>query len=214
MQERKTVYLAPPATIFLLPKFGFSLFDSKVGVIGSFAGLVFVNEVLNGFPAVVKLIEVVGEFGFAFVGIDKGVAFLNDVVLLEEPFKELGHARVVGQGKAADLVGPCHKGVAAGQRHLDRGRSPRNEPNELSFTYPLQGLVNLGRVNIVALNNVEHGNVTTGPGVGRNHGVFGLGQPPHDIQHGCFAHSRRRRRCCCCCCCGRVLLWLLLLWLL
>lgn len=80
------------------------------------------------------------------------------------------------------------RGLACGG-DLHCGGSPRDEIEGVPFPDPAQSLVNFGRINVVALDDVEHGDVTAGAGVGRHHDVFGLGEAPHDVQDSGFADS-------------------------
>ena len=57
--------------------------------------------------------------------------------------------------------------------------------------YTLQSLVNLSRINIIPLNDIEDGYVTATARsrVGRDHNVLGLCESSHDIEHSRFSDA-------------------------
>lgn len=165
----------------------------KVHVVRPLAGAVFVDQTLHGLPGTVELVEVVLEHGLAAVVVQEGIALADAIVLPKEPIEQLGHAGVVGQHEATDLVRVGHVRAGPGQRHLDRGWSPRDEVDELSLPNTLKGLMDLGRVDVVALHDVQEADVATRrAGVGADHNVLGLGKTAHHVQYCRLADASGR----------------------
>ena len=53
--------------------------------------------------------------------------------------------------------------------------------------------MNLSRIDVVPLDNVENRDITTGTSVCGYHDVLGLRQPSHDIENSRLANRTRRR---------------------
>ena len=71
---------------------------------------------------------------------------------------------MIGEHESTDLVAVWQVGRLAGQCHLNGRRAPGNEWNFRMplIADPLQCFMNLCRVNVVALNDIQNRNVTSG----------------------------------------------------
>lgn len=81
------------------------------------------------------------------------------------------------------------KGRFACEGDLNGGGSPGNEIEGGLVANALEGLVNVRGIDVIALNDIEHGNVFSGFGIGRDHDIFGLSESSHDIEDGGFANA-------------------------
>ena len=77
-----------------------------------------------------------------------------------------------------------------GEGDLDGGRAPGNKSGETAFAYAEERFVDVGWVEVVALDDVENGDVAGGFGrFDADHGVFGLEEAAHHVENGGFAHG-------------------------
>ena len=77
---------------------------TKVDIVASFTGSIFVNEILYRFTGVIKLVERIAKDWFFAIIVKKGIATTNAIVLLRESIKQVGQARVIGQHETGNLV--------------------------------------------------------------------------------------------------------------
>ena len=92
-------------------------------------------------------------------------------------------ASIVREHQSRNLVLGLDVRALLGKCNLDAGWSPVDEVGELLLSDPLEGLVDLGRVNL-ALDNIQDRHVNSFLGRTRNHDVFRLEQSSHDIENG------------------------------
>ena len=72
--------------------------------------------------------------------------------------------------------------------NLDARRTPGDEICEFAFTDALETLVYLRWVNL-PLNDIKDGDIAALLQRSRDHDVFCLKKPPHNVKNGCLLHS-------------------------
>ena len=89
---------------------------------------------------------------------------------------------MITQHQPADAMRRLDIRRLLGERDLDRRRAPGDELSESALPNPQQALVHVRGVDVVALDDVEDGDVTGRFGRGDgDHGALGLEEAAHDV---------------------------------
>lgn len=109
-----------------------------------------------------------------------GLALPHLLLLLNDRLKQVADRGVVGKHHSGDLVRGFDVGRLFRERHLDRGRTPRDEVGQLTLTDALERFVHLSRVHLT-LDDVQDRDVPPILQTGRHQNVLDLQQSAHYI---------------------------------